>query len=628
MKTTTTVLFFLLLGLSSIFYAADLVVDDIQGSSPENTTNYGAAISTITHPLSVELNTVAPTLAVKGTNYLISTLTEGVKAFQNRSNMFFTSIPQEFVGWDFTYINANSTYLPGPLASFSVKAATDGFLYGLVEDRAKPEIVQAWAAEHGWTTDITIGIPYGTSSSQTAYLYKKTITAGEWVEVIQPKVFSGITIIAPAISDESGTADCEIPDMGGVALMNSPKHTGKYLGSPSIVILPNGNYLASFEFFGGPQTFIYMSDDRGENWEKVTELAYGGWANLFVLDSTLYLMGTMRAYSNLIIIKSTDWGKTWTYPSDASNGILKHATSERAYHTAPCPVAIKDGRIYRAIEEVIVGKPWGENFLAMIVSAPVDSDLLNAENWTFSNTLEKNSTWLQKEGFTFGGWLEGNAVVATDGSIVNVLRVHEVVKGDKAAITRLASDNKTLTFNPIDDIVNFPGGAKKFTIRFDTVSGLYIALSNIIPDEFRNLGTNAERTRNTVAMIYSRDLVNWDIHKIVMQHQDVFKHGFQYLDWQFDGEDIIALSRTAWDDCTGGADNQHNSNYISFHRFENFRAGLPITALGNSDQSLPSKTEVRYLPPNQLNIKIQNDVNTNYSIFDISGKKVKSGSIY
>ncbi len=49
------------------------------------------------------------------------------------------------------------------------------------------------------------------------------------------------------------------------------------------------------------------------------------------------------------------------------------------------------------------------------------------------------------------------------------------------------------------------------------------------------------------------------------------KHGFQYLDWQFEGNDIIALSRTAYDDAEGEAHNQHDANFITFHRIENFR---------------------------------------------------------
>ncbi|MBP7143453.1 MAG: hypothetical protein KBA71_16225, partial [Opitutaceae bacterium] len=48
-------------------------------------------------------------------------------------------------------------------------------------------------------------------------------------------------------------------------------------------------------------------------------------------------------------------------------------------------------------------------------------------------------------------------------------------------------------------------------------------------------------------------------------------HGFQYLDWLVEGEDLLIVSRTAYDDEVGGAMNQHNSNYLTFHCLKQFR---------------------------------------------------------
>jgi hypothetical protein len=52
---------------------------------------------------------------------------------------------------------------------------------------------------------------------------------------------------------------------------------------------------------------------------------------------------------------------------------------------------------------------------------------------------------------------------------------------------------------------------------------------------------------------------------------DVKNHGFQYVDWQFDGADIIAVCRTAYEDGVGGARNCHDANFLTFHRWKNFR---------------------------------------------------------
>ena len=77
--------------------------------------------------------------------------------------------------------------------------------------------------------------------------------------------------------------------------------------------------------------------------------------------------------------------------------------------------------------------------------------------------------------------------------------------------------------------------------------------------------------RNTLSLSRSVDLVNWELHSELLEHPDVNRHGFQYVDWRFDGNDLIAVSRTAYDDSESGADSAHNSNYLTFHRFENFR---------------------------------------------------------
>jgi hypothetical protein len=69
----------------------------------------------------------------------------------------------------------------------------------------------------------------------------------------------------------------------------------------------------------------------------------------------------------------------------------------------------------------------------------------------------------------------------------------------------------------------------------------------------------------------SIDLRIWTPHYVALYHEDVASNGFQYLDWAFEGDDLIVVARRAFDDGIGGADNQHNSNYLTFHRIEQFR---------------------------------------------------------
>lgn len=360
----------------------------------------------------------------------------------------------------------------------------------------------------------------------------------------------------------------QIPAPPGVVIDYSPASSQKYIGSPSIAILPNGRYIASHDYFGPGTNFdrmsVFESRDKGRSWTRIADLQGQWWSSLFVHNGALYLMGTTREYGYTVIRRSMDGGHTWTEPSDPENGLL---LGDGAYHCAPHPIVIWKGRIWRAMEDANNGTKWGERFSAFMMSAPVNADLLKASSWTSSNRLPRIPGWLNG---SFGAWLEGNAVVSPEGEMLDILRV-DIKTGDdeKAAIVRISSDGKTATFDPARDFVEFPGGSKKFTIRWDARSKQYWSVSNIIPAEYRQ--GKPSRTRNTLALIRSKDLRTWEISRVLIQNPDTARHGFQYADWLFDGNDLVAVVRTAFDDKDGGAHNQHDANFLTFHRIKNFR---------------------------------------------------------
>jgi len=239
---------------------------------------------------------------------------------------------------------------------------------------------------------------------------------------------------------------------------------------------------------------------------------------------------------------------------------------ELRYHTAPVPMVVHKGRIWRAMEDTRMPMRAGHKFRPFVMSAPVDADLLQGKNWSYSNRLGDDSKWL---GGKFGGWLEGNVVAGPKGELVNMMRVDYRPVGGKAAIIEVKEGGKECRFDPATGFVDMPGGNKKFTVRYDEQSKMYWTLSNAVLPEHR--GGNAERTRNALALMRSADLRKWEIRSIVLYHPDVARHAFQYVDWLIEGADMVAASRTAYDDGMGGAHNQHDANYITFHRIENFR---------------------------------------------------------
>jgi hypothetical protein len=363
-------------------------------------------------------------------------------------------------------------------------------------------------------------------------------------------------------------------------------NTKTYLGSPSLVRLPDGALLATHDYFGpgSPRnheneehlTSVYRSTDDGVTWHNLTHIANAYWSTLFVHDGMVYLLGCSQQYGSIVIRRSADSGYTWTHPKDAHTGLLFKGGSyynPPNYHCAPMPILYKDGRIYRAFEDC---DPcvWGSGFRAGVISAPVNTDLLNADNWTMSNKLAFDPTWVPAEWgeLICPGWLEGNCVETPDGEIWNILRFNSDPLSDKAAILKVRDEGRLISFDAANDFIDFPGGMTKFTIRRDAATGIYITLSN--PNNNPSLGAYQ---RNRLVLCTSTDLRHWH-EKIVLIEDDSDLDevqsrqltGFQYVDWQFDGNDIIYLVRTSYN----GANNFHDSNRITYHKLKNFRKKL------------------------------------------------------
>ncbi len=374
----------------------------------------------------------------------------------------------------------------------------------------------------------------------------------------------------------------EVP---GVVINHIPASSKIYIGSPGIAVLPNGHYIAKHDEFGPGSaehqeaiTQVFTSTDRGTTWSHQATVKSMYWASVFVHQGNLYLMGTSKNHGDTIISRSADGGKTWSVPQDKTSGIL---LDDAKYHCAPVPIVIHEGRIWRGMEDAMGPGNWGDHFRAFMMSAPVDSDLLRAESWTSSNRIGRDPRWLEGK---FGGWLEGNAVVAPDGHVVDMLRVDYSPDGGKAAIIPISADGKAATFDSTTGFVDFPGGAKKFTIRFDPASRMYWALANPILPHHRD--PRPDRIRNAVALMRSGDLRQWEMRCIVLYHPDVDKHGFQYLDWLFEGDDIIVASRTAYGIGDKAAHRQHDANYLTFHRIGSFRE---LTLRDSADGARPGQ---------------------------------------
>jgi hypothetical protein len=368
--------------------------------------------------------------------------------------------------------------------------------------------------------------------------------------------------------------------------------TKTYLGSPSIVRLDSGDLLATHDYFGPgcPRNHedeehllsVYRSSDNGRTWANVTHVANAYWSSLFTLDGAVYLFGVSQQYGSIVIRRSDDGGNTWTHPKDAQSGLLFRGGPYHAspnYHCAPVPILFKDGRLYRAFED---NSPchWPTGFRSCVVSARSDADLLDAYNWTMSNKVAFDPAWCPKEWgpVESAGWLEGNVVVDPDGQLWDILRFNAAAENnpggerwDTACMVKIDDEGRRVSFDPKTGFIDLPGGHTKFTIRYDPATEHYFMLSN------GNLDPANPINRSVLSLYASKDLRGWRHLQTVLQDdsglspEDAFQLlGFQYVDWQFDGDDLIVLVRTAYD----GAPRFHDANRQTFHVIEGFRGLL------------------------------------------------------
>ena len=144
-------------------------------------------------------------------NYSIGTFAKGSVVFLNRT-MTFGDIPEQFDGWQFTQINAYSTWNGGPGPELVAKPKSDGYLYCIVDISLQESIVDPWAEANGWNKIDGVEISYGANASQKFYAYRKECVANQEITIVEPATFSRCIIIAPKLM-EAGSEEYFAPDL-------------------------------------------------------------------------------------------------------------------------------------------------------------------------------------------------------------------------------------------------------------------------------------------------------------------------------------------------------------------------------------------------------------------------------
>lgn len=339
--------------------------------------------------------------------------------------------------------------------------------------------------------------------------------------------------------------------------------SGRYLCSPSLVRHPDGFLLASIDLYAHahPQnlTLIFRSDDEGESWHYVSELMPCFWGKMFIHKGELYMLSCSTEYGDLLIGKSIDGGKSFSAPVCLLRG-ANGKNGSSGVHKNPENILRFGGRIYNSLE-------WGSwsnkeyCHAAMVMSCDENDDLLDPESWSFSEPVRFSHFTPELEGLPQNTMtIEGTLTVDPEGRLLNIMRFG---KFNTALVYEVntADHDAPLEFSRLMD---FSANYSKFMIKHDVISGYYYTVGTRVYDQKK---TGA---RDLLSLMRSKDLHTWEIVTDLFDYRDrndTAHFGFQYVDFEIEGDDLIFLCRTA----LNGANSFHDSNYSTFHRIKNFR---------------------------------------------------------
>lgn len=322
------------------------------------------------------------------------------------------------------------------------------------------------------------------------------------------------------------------------------------------------------------RTHILRSSDGGQNWAQVSELPCYS-AAPWIHKGELFLFankgGTKVRNDDLLLLKSTDAGKTWSEAVTLFEGHFWNC------HTG---MVQKADRLYWATDDLALGKLRGPR----IIAGDLSDDPMNPKAWRMSEPVPfpgvPEAMTNPKFDKLTSQYLEPNVI-----EVQGKLRVMMTVKPKRQSTAGLAAvldfedkggpiELKFTQYHPM------PGGQLKFCIIYDEKSKLFWATANLVVDsqgaydwwqEGEKRGNVAFASgvggndRRFLMLMYGLDGMNWFQAGCVAQAGKI-SQSFMYARPVIDGDDLAIIARSSIN-----APNQHDADHATFHRVKNFR---------------------------------------------------------
>ena len=367
---------------------------------------------------------------------------------------------------------------------------------------------------------------------------------------------------------------------------------------------PGGDHLAYVKHnniagTGESAGFVYASTDRGQTWTPRGKLDPYYAPTLFqhkLPGEQTKLPMMLFCYGNKLWLSvSKDGGHNWDrYP--LREFLTDTGGKQTMESGGGAPVLFANGSLHYAFMDQEGGGKWPSHFRIRVASCATSDDPTIASNWTVTEGVEMPglpaaldgavaSAWgitpskSAASNLLRGGWLEPSLVRGPDGGVWGIARTDRAVaskKGDAAARFKLSDDRTKIEF--VARVADAPGetgflhapwaGNSKFHVKWNAETRRYWVLSSPYRGQPSN-NPDHPLLRNTMSLYSSADLHTFRhegdlLEDDLLGDAEASAHltGFQQPSFEFNGRDIIYLSRTAY----GTFDNYHDANMITFHR--------------------------------------------------------------
>lgn len=399
----------------------------------------------------------------------------------------------------------------------------------------------------------------GEESGIRLQISEATVTAGGLSENTEYELF--IESPAGLVSNVRLFITSEVPEGATVINYLHPEDkqydfSGNCLCSPSLVRTKSGRLIAGMDVFAGRSgqntTLLFYSDDNGKGWRYLTDLHPFYWANMFFHKGALYALGQTQEYGDLYIVRSDDDGESWSDPTLLFYGTSWCCKGGGLQHT-PMQLTSYKGRLYASFEY----GSWGlsDGHLPGVMSVAEDADLMQTENWSFSEIVPYDGRWKEDDSGVKGQSIEGNLIVGPDGVLYDIMR-HKM-----GLWLKLRVNTEDLDAPPeYVSIEEAPVSTSMF--RLFPYKGKYLLITNRKTEETATRFDEGSY-RNVLSAFVSDDLKSFKLIKDIVDFRthNPKLYGFQYPCFIAEEDGVRLTVRAAFN----GAENFHNANYSLYY---------------------------------------------------------------